>query len=555
MKPLLLALTLALAAPIIAQNAPANWTTQTREGGARTFAPPDLKTGEIYSITVYPAAPLDGTLQSWLAKFGGAVGKNAGQLHAPLQLAPAGDKAASASGNYNAPGGGTVGAIFSAFSLDGENVVATRTLFSDAALLARYQKPSAALTTEIIRNIGREASASLWDKAGALKLGGDLKTGVYEGWQIQYGNDYITADQARAKLRLEIYDGGECRLSQIGGGAQYRGGANTFSYNRSGELIFPIALSLGLGTGGHRPNSEDEFCLFGRDASGTPVIYAANRFPLRETILRYVGPTDATKSPAALRAKAQSDAQKAAEAERYKWVKPPGQGVSLAQIAAIINSHDVQIRAAGLEGMVSDVTDEVYLLLRDGTARRGLPVAPDELDINKSRQNEPQKWGKWRAGAGPSQWIVTIGGAPQKVDAAKAIPTDKLVGTYRAYSSSSTVFGGSYGESAITFTPAGRFSKSSRGGSYGNGATTVGGASSSTTFNDDGSTVSARGGGVGVEARGTKNNPRGDREGTYSASGYALTLRYDNGKVERLPLLKLFDGGAIWLDGRQMSRD
>ena len=159
------------------------------------------------------------------------------------------------------------------------------------------------------------------------------------------------------------------------------------------------------------------------------------------------------------------------------------------------------------------------------------------------------------AGAGPNQWIVTIGGAPQKVDAAKAIATDKLAGTYRAYSSSSTVFGGSYGESAITFTSAGRFSKSSYGGSYGNAATMIGGANTNTTFDDDGSTLSARGGGVGVEALNSKNNPRGDREGTYSANGYALTLRYDNGKVERLPLLKLFDGGALWLDGTRMSRD
>ena len=360
------------------------------------------------------------------------------------------------------------------------------------------------MTTEIIQNLGREANASWWDKAKALKLGGELKTGVYEGWQIEYGNDYITSDQARAKLRLEIYDGGECRLSQIGGGAQYRGGVNSFSYNRSGDLIFPTALSLGLGTGGNYPNSENEFCLFGRDASGTPVIYAANRFPSRETILRYVGPTDATKSPAALSALAKSDAQKAAEAAKYKWVKPPGQGVPIGQIAAIINSHDVQISAGGLAGMVSEVTDEVYLLLKDGTARRGLPIPPDELDIAKSRQNEPDKWGCWRAGGGPSQWLVTIGGTTTKVDAAKAIPTDKLIGTYRAYSSSSTVFGGLYGETAITFSPAGRFSKSSHGGSYGNSATMVGSANTNTTFNDEGSTVSARGGGVGVEARNPK---------------------------------------------------
>ena len=559
MKPLILAFTLALAAPLYAQNAPANWTSQTRKNGARTFVPPDLKTGEIHSVTVYAAAPLDGTLAAWLLRFAGPVGVNAGQLATALRIASTDAVIASASGEYNAPAGGKLGVIFSAFSFDGESVVATRTLFSKADLLARYQKQSGALTQEIIQIVARENARSLWDKARALeRVASPL--GVYEGWQIQYGNDYITADQARAKLRLELYAGGEYRLTKIGGGADYRsGGGGSYSYEVNGGLNFDTALTAGLGTAGHYANDEDQFCIVGRDANGAPVIYAANQYPSRETILRYVGPTDAATSPASLRAKAKLDDLDALEAAKYKWVTAPGKGVQPAQIAAIINRHDVQIRAGGLAGMVSDITDEVYLLLKDGTARRGLPVAPDDLDIARSRANEPKNWGRWRATKNPNQWQISIGGgAFQTVEADKAAPAPaqlKLGATYTAYSSSSDVFGGSYGQTDLTFTSTGRFVRSSRGGSYGSLGASVGGANTSTTYDDENSTLSAQSGnGLGIEARERKNNPRGDREGNYALSGYTLTLRYDDGRVERLPFLRFFGGSSVWFEGQRMTR-
>ena len=556
---LLLAFTLAFAAPICAQTAPTNWATQARDNGARTFAPLDLKAGEIYSVTVYAPAPLDGTLAAWLLQFAGPVGSGAGQLSAPLQMADAGAKAASGSGSYNAPGGGELGVIWSAFSLDGETVVGVRTLFSDARVLGRYQPQNLELARQIIERGAREAQLPLWQKANALKPGGDLKLGVYEGWQIEYGNDYISADAARAKLRLELFEQGECRVRQIGGAAEFRGGGTSYSYKPGGELVFALGLSSGLGTAGNYPNSEDQFCLFGRDASGTPVVYAAGKYPARETILRYVGPTDAATSPAGLRAKAKVDAQKAAEAAKYKWVTAPGKGVQIGQIAALINQHDVQIRAGGLAGMVSDVTDEVYLLLADGSARRGLPVPPDDLDIAKSRAAEPKSWGQWRATKSPNQWQISVGGGPfQTVEADKAAPAPaqtKLSATYTSYSSTSDVFGGSYGQTDLTFTADGRFSRSSRGGSYGGLGATVGGANSSITYDDNGTTTSARSGnGLGVEARNSKNNPRGDREGTYALSGYTITLRTDNGKVERLPFLRFGGGSSIWFEGQRMTR-
>ena len=60
MKLQILALTLIAATPpLCAQTAPANWTTKTSLT-SQTFVPPALQTGEIYSVTVYDSASLDG---------------------------------------------------------------------------------------------------------------------------------------------------------------------------------------------------------------------------------------------------------------------------------------------------------------------------------------------------------------------------------------------------------------------------------------------------------------------------------------------------------------
>ena len=50
--------------------------------------------------------------------------------------------------------------------------------------------------------------------------------------------------------------------------------------------------------------------------------------------------------------------------------------------------------------------------------------------------------------------------------------------------------------------------------------------------------------------------PDGDRSGTYTISGYAMTLRYDNGQVERTPFF--FVDAAhheLSFEGAQLGRD
>ena len=109
------ALAVSLALPSFAQTqipAPAGWKTQTRDNGATTFTPPDLAAGEVYSVTLYPPAPLNGqTSDDFLRAFAGPVGAKAGQLAQPLQIV-ARANVMSAVGAYVSPNGQPLFALF-----------------------------------------------------------------------------------------------------------------------------------------------------------------------------------------------------------------------------------------------------------------------------------------------------------------------------------------------------------------------------------------------------------------------------------------------------------
>jgi hypothetical protein len=108
----------------------------------------------------------------------------------------------------------------------------------------------------------------------------------------------------------------------------------------------------------------------------------------------------------------------------------------------------------------------------------------------------------------------------------------------------------------VTFTKNGRFRKDSKSlhtSSIGFGDNATHTASG---HNDDESFAGGFGANFAVSTSQKRKNPNGAREGDYSINGYVLTLRYDNGKVARLPF---FFGDAarktLWFEGASMSRD
>jgi hypothetical protein len=135
---------------------------------------------------------------------------------------------------------------------------------------------------------------------------------------------------------------------------------------------------------------------------------------------------------------------------------------------------------------------------------------------------------------------------------------EKLDGTWSSASSRGTALTGmSFYNSGITFTPDGRFEKFSNGSSTNSTmAQTINDTFISTSYDDEGTSVSASTPGV-VVAQNSKNGKRGsDRRGTYSFDGYVVTLRYDNGKVQRLPFFFQTNSRSLfYFDDDSMSKD
>ena len=540
---LLLALGLFLAAPLYAQSAPADWTMQKRGENANLFTPPDLRAGEVYSVTLYEATPLNGqSLESWLRKFGGAVGDKPGSLAKELSLTTSA-QTVTGIGFYNGPNGSSLGALFLATTLDsGQTVSAMRTLFSSKEVLDRY----AAGNNELMQlsvNAAREGAGDNFivipPEVGAqIKPGGALVPGVYAGQKTQNG-------KVTANYRVYLYANGESRVTDQND-ADLKGsygsilGVGTYKYYKaSGQLNLDRFDEISNGNGG------DKYAFYGRDSAGKAKIVAGNNRSDERTVLVYDGQPTKRPSPATVKAREIEDA-------RFKFVTAPGKGVPDAQIAALVSNYVVRF-----DGMSSDITNDAYLLFKDGTVYNGLPVAPDQLDAAKSRVGEPKNWGKWRA-KGDGYEVSWNGGAYEKLRGEKTVPATagaKLDGRFGAVRSYSYGFGGSYSYWGATFTPDGRFKKDNRGGSSTNTAGIEGVPTVTSGYDEGGSAVVGQADGAGFSSI-KKRNPNGDREGDYSVSGYTMTLRFDNGSVARLPFFFrranrkdiLFEGDILSLD-------
>ena len=528
--------------------APAGWKAQTKKGGARSFSPPNLAAGEVYSVTVYDSAPGEGaTLEEFLRKFAGPVAKTPGKLAAPLQIQVRDGRVVSGTGVYVGPNGTGLGAMFIGVSLDGgANIHLSRTLFSlQNGILPRYEAENSAILGAMMKRARAETGDNIISVPSIVRqklktLGGNFVPGVYAGNQYD-------GEKLRQRFRVYLYANGEYRLCDQNdrdiAKRYFDEQVGDYKFNRvSGQLDIDWTQALGF-------YSDDCWCYYGRGADGKPAIYAEDNvgFSQKRALLTYVAPP--TKRVSKSQESALKNAQET-ERNRFKWVTKPGKGVPHAKIAAILLESN-------FNGQSSD--ESVYLLLKDGSVYADLPVAPDELDVLRSKQREPDKWGKWRkVGA---NYKVSWAGAPyQNLPGAKVLPSPpqvKLSGRWGTGSSSGIIgMSSSYALWGVTFSKNGRFRKDSRGGSsssmgFGDTATHV-----NSGYDDEGSYVGASGQSFAMSSSQKKKNPNGAREGDYSLNGYVLTLRYDNGKIARLPFFFLDAARkGLWFEGASMSRD
>ena len=193
-------------------------------------------------------------------------------------------------------------------------------------------------------------------------------------------------------------------------------------------------------------------------------------------------------------------------------VTTPGQGLKPTQIKGIVLHQEY---GYGVGGMML-IKYNPYLLLQDGTIYLHPEVCAYDLDVARSREVEPGKWGTWKQE--DSKTLVVTMNSDHKPDrwqgtthwfwAVPAAKNERLSGTWSTIGGGgNTAFGGGamvVSSNVLTFNNQGQFTTLSTGGGSFNGA----GGSVTAYSNKDGA-------------------------GTYTFDGFSLELKYNNGKIVR----------------------
>ncbi|MEW8630978.1 MAG: hypothetical protein AB2591_13365 [Candidatus Thiodiazotropha sp.] len=364
-------------------------------------------------------------------------------------------------------------------------------------------------------------------KMKGIKAGGPIKPGRYVGSRTR-------RQEVRGRFEIMLYETGEYELLN--------------RKDKAGKYVYSQATGR-LNLTGDFYNVDgytDDFCVYGvDDRSGQNIIYARDDdYKYR---LLWVNQVDRL-SP--LQNK-QLEKMKRAREGGYAYVTDPGNGVANDQIETILYTYKDNFTTGGM-----DTDEEIYLLMKDRRVMDGIPVAPDRLDVAKSRSREPDRWGWWKYDGERYSFAWDVDRNNYVIPAGnqikgKPIPVGThLDGEWGASSSyvsldfSSTSFWGVYMDQS------GRFKR------YHNNMMQAGGEMQNmgpmvTAYSDDeGSVTSVIGSNVGGGTRSKNNRPDSDRVGSYAFDGYTLTLKYDNGIVKYLVTFATNDKhSGIWFEG------
>ena len=202
----------------------------------------------------------------------------------------------------------------------------------------------------------------------------------------------------------------------------------------------------------------------------------------------------------------------------------PGQGIKPGELKGVVLHTEYGM---GVGGMVI-VKYMPYLILNDGTIYSHPYVCAYDLDVARSRQVEPNKWGTYTLNGKYMQ--VTMNG--EKTNdwkdhwfwASPAKKGEKITGTWSTISGGgNTAFGGGsivVATNELTFNGQGQFTTLSTGGGSYNGPT----GSVTAYSNKDGA-------------------------GVYTLDGFLLELKFNNGKVVRKNFASYDETKEVWVFG------
>jgi hypothetical protein len=524
--------------------------------GIQFFTPTDLKETQLFEAAIYPSASLGG-------KSVGAFLKDFRDTIAPgkqTKIGTVNDKesvVAFVIHEVQIREGTSIGAIYYAFTFDNKNVHIIRILFDDPVRLEQYQsKILSVLIAKIKPTKSDRKKEKMSDNNNFsipalkdIKFGGKFLPGIYEGSGVYTNNSDKVETKAKNK-RYFFYPDGVYQVFDERDEPDARYGKEVTYDPTTGKL------DLEFGTGINMVNhadANDALCYYGYDNNNKPFIYSRNYrgYGYYIAYLRYVGPVD-RRSP---EQEKEYQAILAQEKKQYRFVTKPGSGLALDWLEGIYHHGDVKLD--GLGGATTN--EENFICLKDGTIYSGFPCPLDVWDVSQSRRREPEKWGKWkRSGA---KILAAWRDAPSEftdIDVEKTQPGrpgQTLNGKYGAGSSHVTVGGGSYELRYALFSPEGTFEVEKRGG-YGSSilTQTLSGTSVFSEYNDTSSSTSVNTTAAFIGINKAKKEKQA-RTGKYTIEGYAITIRFDDGRVYRQPFFILGrDSKAIWFGEETKSK-
>lgn len=525
----------------LSQTVPGGWLRQgSATEAVQRFLPREPAAGEDTEVIYQARASLAGAgLEAWLLKSAGDDAPPPGGQWLGAPKAGSGSaNVASVTRAWRDAAGSQGLAIYMAVSIDQRNARLARWTANSETTARRHGAAATALMKQLAEV---EKTAAAAEQRGTaleaepprvegIRAGGPLVPGRY------VGNFLSGSKEVLREVDLLLHANGEYEFLSA---REARGGTIRYqSTNGKLDLVDPCINS--------RYHPDEDFCLFGRDKDGQPVIYAEDDYGVGTftLLMRRVGEVDRLPPTQAQAKKAAEQA----EAERYKFVTEPGLGLKLGEIATVLYAWKQVYTVGGME-----MQDRVYLLLKDGSVHDGLPVPPQDLDVPLSRRQEPQKWGRWRReGAGYAIAWPDKPGAYIPVQQAREMQPARRGATLQGQwqrASSYAIPGGAAAWSTrqIRLQDDGRFQKSQWGGAGASGApgTEV---VTGMVFDDKGSVSSTSAPGVAIGVR--RDAPeRGDRSGRYELDGYLLVLSYDNGSVVRQPFFTNAQRSEVWFEG------
>ncbi|MBP2158824.1 MULTISPECIES: hypothetical protein [Asticcacaulis] len=213
----------------------------------------------------------------------------------------------------------------------------------------------------------------------------------------------------------------------------------------------------------------------------------------------------------------------------------PGNGLKEAQIEAVVSSW-----YQGYYGTQFTLFEKSYLVLKDGSVRKGLPeVGPGDFDLAADRAAEPNLWGQWQKTG--TRYAFRFPGdskftTPENDQVEARSPAGlRLDNSYHASSGYQIIGGaGSFSFRSLALRGDGRFTRSSHG--FVGGSTGFGDAAvvAGNTWDDKGSATTITGPGAAMRGGGSRKTgvTDADLQGTYRIEGYELVLTFDSGRRE-----------------------